>query len=110
MWISLNKFQNIIPEFVDNRLIPSAPPSIQWILGGSTFLVLSKFNDILNIYLPKLKQLGLVNDKNQLNIDLAKGFINAGFNKAKEVTLYGFTFNSSDGEFLVNLMEKYKDD
>lgn len=109
-WISLNKLQNIIPEFVDERLIPSAPPVIKWLLGGSTFLVLQKLDEMIKQYAPMLKQLGLINEKNQLDIDRTKGFINSAFNKSGQVTLYGFTFNSSDGEFLVNLLEKYKDD
>ena len=109
-WISLNKLQNIIPEFVDERLIPSAPPAIKWLLGGSTYLVLSKIDELIKQYSPLLKQFDLINEKNQLNIERAKGFINSAFNKSGQVTLYGFTFNFSDGEFLVNLLEKYKDD
>ena len=109
-WISLSKLQNVIPEFVDERLIPSAPPTIKWLLGGSTYLVLSKMDELIKQYSPLLKQFDLINEKNQLNIDRTKGFINSAFNKSGQVTLYGFTFNSSDGEFLVNLLEKYKDD
>jgi hypothetical protein len=33
-YISLTKLQNVVPEFIDSRLMPSAPPAMKWILGG----------------------------------------------------------------------------
>lgn len=42
-------------------------------------------------------------------IELAKGFINSAFDKSGTVEYLGFKFDKSDGEALVNLLEKYKD-
>lgn len=108
--ISLSKIQNVLPEFVDTRLMPSAPTTMKWILGGSTFLILSRADAIVAQYLPTMKMAGLVNDNNQLDIELTKGFLNTAFEKSGNVTLFGFTFDKSDGEALVGIMEKYKDD
>lgn len=61
-------------------------------------------------YLPMLKQIGIVDENNKVDIDVAKGFINSAFDKSGTVEYLGFKFDKSDGEALINIMEKYKDD
>lgn len=99
MKISLSKISQVLPEFVDTRLMPSAPSTMKWLLGGSTFLIL-----------PMLKQVGIVDENNKVDIEVAKGFINSAFDKSGTVEYLGFKFDKSDGEALINIMEKYKDD
>lgn len=107
--ISLSKIQNVLPEFVDTRLMPTAPSAMKWILGGSTFLILRQSDAMISQYLPTMKAVGLVNENNQLDIELTKGFINSAFEKSGNVTMYGFTFDKTDGEALIGILEKYKD-
>ncbi len=57
-----------------------------------------------------LKTMGLVNDKNQLDIELTKGFINSAFDKSGNITMFGFTFDKNDGEALIGILDKYKDE
>lgn len=40
---------------------------------------------------------------------MAKGFINSAFEKSGRVTIMNFTFDKSDGEAFVSLLDKYKD-
>lgn len=108
--ISLSKIQNVLPEFVDTRLMPSAPSAMKWILGGSTFLILRRADAIIAQYLPMMKMAGLVNGNNQLDIELTKGFLNSAFDKSGNITMYGFTFDKTDGEALIGILEKYKDE
>ena len=54
--------------------------------------------------------LGIVDENNKVDIDVAKGFINSAFDKSGTVEYLGFKFDKSDGEALINIMEKYKDD
>lgn len=49
-------------------------------------------------------------ENNKVDIDVAKGFINSAFDKSGTVEYLGFKFDKSDGEALINIMEKYKDD
>lgn len=107
--ISLSKLQNVIPEFIDTRLMPSAPSGMKWVLGGATFIILRRMDDIVSQHLPMLKTAGMVNDNNQIDIEMAKGFINSAFEKSGNVTMFGFTFDKTDGEALVGILEKYKD-
>lgn len=109
MYISLSKLQQVIPEFVDSRLIPSAPSSIKWVLGGGTFIVLQRMDVIVNQYSPMLKKMGIITEDNRVDIEMAKGFINSAFDKSGTVEVYGFRLDKADGEFFVNLLEKYKD-
>lgn len=109
--ISLDKIQQVLPEFVDARLIPSAPSNIKWLIGGATFLILHKANDLIAKYLPLGKTLGLITDDNKLDVDSAKGFLNTAFSKSNKITLYNeIILDKADGEFLISLLEKYKDD
>lgn len=107
--ISLSKFQQVFIEFVDQRLIPSAPPAMKWLLGGTSFLILRQADSMINQYLPMLRSLGLVNEQNQLDIDLAKGFLNSAFSKSERVTFQGITLDAQEGEAFIAIMEKYKD-
>lgn len=107
--ISLSKLQNVIPEFIDTRLMPSAPSGMKWVLGGTTFVILRRMDDIVSQYLPMLKTAGIVNDNNQIDIEMAKGFINSAFEKSGRVTVMNFTFDKSDGEALIGILEKYRD-
>lgn len=110
MKISLSKISQVLPEFVDTRLMPSAPSMMKWILGGGTFLILHQADTLINKYLPMLKQLGIVDEEHKVDIEMARGFLNSAFDKSGVVEYLGFRFDNSDGEALVNIMEKYKDD
>ena len=65
---------------------------------------------LIGKYLPMLKQVGIVDEDNKVDIEVAKGFINSAFDKSGTVEYLGFKFDKSDGEALINIMEKYKDD
>lgn len=65
---------------------------------------------LIGKYLPMLKQVGIVDENNKVDIEVAKGFINSAFDKSGTVEYLGFKFDKSDGEALINIMEKYKDD
>lgn len=110
MKISLSKISQVLPEFVDTRLMPSAPSTMKWILGGGTFLILHQADTLINKYLPMLKQLGIVDEDHKVDIEMVRGFLNSAFDKSGVVEYLGFRFDNSDGEALVNIMEKYKDD
>lgn len=108
--ISLSKIQTVLPEFIDTRLMPSAPAHVKWLIGGGTFLILHQADSIIEQYKPMMKSVGILNDNNQLDIDLFKGFINTAFDKSGPVERYGFRFDRSDGEALAAIMRKYKDE
>lgn len=108
--ISLNKFQQVFTEFVEQRLIPSAPPNIKWILGGTSFLILRQADSMINEYLPMLRSFGLVNENGQLDVELARGFLNSAFSKSEKITFKGITLDAQEGEALIAIMEKYKDE
>lgn len=107
--VSTDKLQNIYTDFLDTRLIPSAPSHIKWVLYGSVFLINSKVENFKNNYLPKLKSTGLVNENNQFDTELIKNFMDSAFNGCPKFEMFGIIFDKSDGEHLVSIMEKYKD-
>lgn len=102
MKISLSKISQVLPEFVDTRLMPSAPSTMKWLLGGSTFLILHQADTLIGKYLPVLKQVGIVDENNKVDIEVAKGFINSAFDKSGTVEYLGFKFDKSDGKIKSN--------
>lgn len=107
--ISLNKVQNVLPEFIDTRLAPTAPTWLKWVLGGGIPFILQQADNIINQYTPTLKLLGLVNEHNQLDIEATKSFMNAAFSKQEKVDYLNFIFDKQDGDALIGIMEKYRD-
>lgn len=108
--ISLDKVKlNVIPEFIDTRLIPSAPSPLKFLIGGAAPLVLSKFDAMLNQYEGILKSVDVLIDNNKLDIDKVNVFLNNGFNTSGNFEYFGFIFSKSDGEAFVSLLNKYKD-
>ena len=108
--ISLDKVKlNVIPEFIDTRLIPSAPSPLKFLIGGAAPLVLSKFDAMLNQYEGILKSVDVLIDNNKLDIDKVNVFLNNGFNTSGSFEYFVFIFSKSDGEAFVSLLNKYKD-
>ena len=79
------------------------------LLGGGNQNVVSALqaDTLIGKYLPMLKQVGIVDENNKVDIEVAKGFINSAFDKSGAVEYLGFKFDKSDGEALINIMEKY---
>lgn len=73
-------------------------------------MILHQADTLINKYLPMLKQLGIVDEDHKVDIEMARGFLTSAFDKSGVVEYLGFRFDNSDGEALVNIMEKYKDD
>lgn len=57
-----------------------------------------------------LQSFGIVDDQHRLDIDKAKDFINAGFSKSGSIPFMGFIIDKTDGEALIGILEKYRDD
>lgn len=109
MYISLNKLKEIIPEFAKQRLMPSAPMHIQWIIAGSTQLLPGIVDNYVNKNLDMLKGLGIVNEQSQVDIEVAKAFMENAFAKVPKVPFIGFVFDKSDGDAFISLLENFKD-
>lgn len=109
MKISLTKTPNIMTEFVEERLIPVSPPSMKFVLGGALPWALTKVDSFIAQHMPTLKRLGLVDESGRIDMDVAKKFINDGFDKSGNIPFFGFILTRQDGEALLDIMEKYHD-
>lgn len=64
--------------------MPSAPSTMKGILGGSTFLILHQADTLIGKYLPMLKQVGVINENNKVDIEVAKGFTHSNYRRTTE--------------------------
>lgn len=104
--ISLDKIPAIAGEFIDTRLIPNAPSTVKWLLGGASFIVASRYTEAI----PLMKTMGLVDaSTGAINLEMVKGALKAAFEKQPVVEYYGFNFDKADGEALISIMEKYNE-
>lgn len=78
--------------------------------GNQNVVSALQADTLIGKYPPMLKQVGIVDENNKVDIEVARGFINSAFDKSGTVEYLGFKFDKSDGEALINIMEKYKDD
>lgn len=109
MFLSLDKLQNVLLEFVETKMLPVAPPVVKFMIGGAIPLVLKNLGSMVEQYRPILESLGIINHT-RIDIDKASSFIRSGFDKTDLIQLWQFKFDKQDGEYLIGLMEKYKDD
>ena len=108
-YISLSKVQNVLPEFVNTRLLGSAPADMRWLIGGGTALLLMSSNKMIAKAMPTLELLDMVNEHQQLDIDKVRTFIDGAFSTAPTVKMLNFTFTREDGDALLGILDKYKD-
>lgn len=106
---SLGKLQNVLPEFVETRMLPVAPPTVQWMLAGLTPLVMQNLGGMVDKYKPTLKALGMLDEQDRLDLEKTRQVFDAGFSKCEKVPLLGFNFDRTDGEALLGILDKYKD-
>ena len=103
--ISITKTGNVLPEFVEQRLMPSAPPAIKFCLGAALPFAVRKVEG----FAPELRMLGLADEQNRIDIDKAREALAGGFSKTESLSAFGFTFTREDGDALLGIMDKYKD-
>lgn len=108
-YISLGKVQNVLPEFVNTRLLSAAPADMKWLLGGATAVIMLSANKMIAKAMPTLEFLDLVNEHQQLDIEKAKVFLDHAFAASPSVRMLNFTFTRDDGDYLLGLLDRYKD-
>lgn len=109
MVISLSKVKDVLPEFARQRLMPGAPVHVQWLIAGSINLLPTVADTYIQKNLAMLTGIGIVNDQGQVDIEMAKSFMEKAFADIPKVPFLGFVFDKSDGEAFINLLENHKD-
>lgn len=106
--IGLDKLDNVLIEFVDSQLMPTAPSWMQFMLGGAVPVLISKKEELYNKILPLGKSLGIIDDQGRILIEKLQEFLENGFKKSNRMQIGSFVFTSTDGEALINIMRKYE--
>lgn len=105
--VNLSKLPKVLIDFIDTRLMPNAPSYMQFLLGGSTPLLLSRKDIIVEQLKPLGKSLGIVDTTGtNINVDILEEFLKEGFSKANgRVYWSGFIFTPEDGDALIALLK-----
>lgn len=118
--IDLSSVQAALADFVDQRVLPGIADSnslLKWAVGGTSVIVLSRLEKIVQDNLPMLKSLGIVNESGHFDMDVAARFLEGAFARQEEfkLSILGtpFIFDKTDGEALIKLLRQHgglKDD
>lgn len=108
MLMHLSKLQGVLTEFIATRVMPSAPPAVQWLLAGATPLVLGNLDKAVAGYLPMLSAVGLVSGE-QIDLEKLREFFNNAFDKRERLPLGSFSFTREDSDALLEMLEKHHD-
>nr|DAQ15552.1 MAG TPA: hypothetical protein [Caudoviricetes sp.] len=107
--MSLDKFDQVLIEFVDSQMMPTAPTYMKFLIGGSVPIIISKKDQLIKQYLPLGKTMGLVDDQGRILIDNVEKFLNDGFAKSGRIQVGSIIFTPEDATALINIMRKYED-
>lgn len=111
MVVNIDKTQHIVVDFIDSQLIPKAPSLVKFGLVMGSYLAVKQADRMVQENLPLLKGLGLVNENNQYDVDVIKESMDHAFSQMSSFNvLYGFTITKQDGDNLIKIMERYKDE
>lgn len=107
--MTLDKLKTLVPTIIDERLVPASDAKMRWVLGGAAYLIPSRLDDIFGRYLPTLQMWGLADDKGTLDVEKTEGFIRSAFAKSGKVPAFGFVFDATDGDYLIDLLKRNAD-
>ena len=111
--ISFTNFKLAIIEFADKQIMPAMPENSlsSWIFGGISTLGSVIADKLITQYKEPMKQLGIIDDKMNVDTKQVKLFINTAFEKTPKVSLtivgIPISFDKTDGDALIALLEKY---
>lgn len=107
-YVNLDQLPAVLNEYALTRLMPNVPSLTQFVIGGVLGSIQAKIPSIVAQYEQPAKMLNLLNDRNQINVDGVRTFLNNGFNKTSKVTICGFTLDREEGDALVQILEAHK--
>ena len=99
----------VVTEYFDAVLMPAAQASgglWAFSIGFVGGVVTKRVPEMVSQYLPLMKSIGLVDEGNMLDVDLAYGEATSALKKAPLV-IGGYRVDQSDLDTLRNIMNKY---
>lgn len=114
--ISFSSAQGALANFLDERILSAVPEDksfVKWTLSGASVLVLNNLQGMLTKYTPILKEFGIMDDSNNIDVDKVKLFLDNAFKKQPRFTVpimsIPFNFDESDGKALVDILNRYRE-
>ena len=110
--MDMSKVPMALADFLDNRVLTALPDNspYRWVLGGASTIVLTRFSNLVQTYMPMLKALGVLDETGGLVIEMVEKFLTSAFEKQQtlRVPLLGvpFNFDKSDGQYLIEALRR----
>lgn len=112
--IDTSSVQAALADFIDQRVLPGIADSnslLKWAIGGTSVVVLSRLEKVVEANLPLLQSLGIVNESGHFDIDVAEKFMDGAFARQAEFKLpmlgTPVIFDKNDGAALIKLLRQY---
>lgn len=112
--ISATKLSNVLSDFISERILPGAVGNDGFWAGFARGAVqaigANPDTFIARNIKEKLDAKGMVDPQGNVDIEILKGGINGGFSVSDTVSMFGYRFDRGDGDAIIALLEKYKNE
>lgn len=112
--ISATKLSNVLSDFISERILPGAVGNDGFWAGFARGAVqaigANPDTFIVRNIKEKLDAKGMVDPQGNVDIEILKGGINGGFSVSDTVSMFGYRFDRGDGDAIIALLEKYKNE
>lgn len=112
--ISAVKLSNVLSDFISERIIPGSTGNDGFWAGFARGVVqavgANPDSFVARNILEKLNENGMVDPQGNVDIEILKGGINGGFSVSSVMSMFGYRFDRGDGDAIIALLEKYKNE
>lgn len=112
--ISAVKLSNVLSDFISERIIPGSAGNDGFWAGFARGAVqaigANPDSFVARSIREKLDAKGMVDPQGNVDIEILKGGINGGFSVSNTVSMFGYRFDRGDGDAIIALLEKYKNE
>lgn len=112
--IPVVKPSNVVADFISDRILPGATGNDGFWAGFARGAVQAVGANpdtfIARSIQERLNAKGMVDPQGNVDIEVLKGGINGGFSVSNTVSMFGYRFDRGDGDAIIALLEKYKNE
>lgn len=107
MFITGENLGKAIATFIDNELLTKAS-GFQKVLTAMVGITIAKQGEtVVTQYKDILTMLGIVNEEEFIDLDIARKLVVEAFNKTGKITAFGIIFSEDDVNTLYEIAKRY---
>lgn len=104
--MDIKNFQLATWAYVQNFIKPNLINDLdKWMLYFGMGVGTMKFEKMLNTYLPMAKQIGVINENNEIDIEMLQKYGKFAFSKQNKLKIWKLTFREKDFDDFITCLK-----